>query len=84
VFRSNFYHSYVQNKLGCTLKTGSKIALRRLSNLKVRDIMTKDVASLETSSTVAEAAKLMQRLNVGAVPVCEKGGVVGMVTDRIS
>lgn len=50
--------------------------------MKVRDIMTKNVAYLNPSSTVIEAARLMQKHNVGAIPVCDQNGVLGIVTDR--
>jgi CBS domain-containing protein len=50
--------------------------------MKVRDIMTKDVAYVRPENSVFEAAELMQQNNVGAIPVCDNSGVVGMVTDR--
>ena len=50
--------------------------------MKVKDIMTKNVASVRPESTVFEAAGLMQKLNVGSIPVCDQNGVVGIVTDR--
>lgn len=50
--------------------------------LKVKDIMTKNVAYIKPDSTVTEAAKLMQQHNVGSIPVCDQTGVVGVVTDR--
>lgn len=50
--------------------------------LKVRDIMTKDVAYINPMSTVIEAAQLMQKHNVGSIPVCDQSGVIGLVTDR--
>ena len=50
--------------------------------MKVKDIMTKDVAYIKPDSTVIEAAKMMQQYNVGSIPVCDRTGVVGMVTDR--
>ncbi len=50
--------------------------------MKVREIMTKDVAYIKPDTTVTEAAKLMQQYNVGSIPVCDRNGVVGMVTDR--
>lgn len=50
--------------------------------MKVKDIMTKNVAYIKPDSTVTEAAKLMQQYNVGSIPVCDNTGVVGMVTDR--
>jgi len=50
--------------------------------LKVKDIMTRDVAYVNPASTVIEAAQLMQKHNVGSVPVCDQSGVIGIVTDR--
>lgn len=50
--------------------------------LKVRDIMTKDVAYINPLSPITEAAQLMQKHNVGSIPVCDTSGVVGIVTDR--
>lgn len=50
--------------------------------MKIKDIMTKDVSYINPSSTVVEAAQLMQKHNVGAIPVCDQSGVIGIVTDR--
>ncbi len=50
--------------------------------MKVKDIMTRDVAYVNPASTVIEAAQLMQKHNVGSVPVCDQSGVIGIVTDR--
>lgn len=50
--------------------------------MKVKDVMTKNVAYIKPDATVTEAAKLMQQHNIGSIPVCDQTGVVGMVTDR--
>jgi CBS domain-containing protein len=50
--------------------------------LKVKEIMTKNIAYVNPLSTVVEAAQLMQKHNVGVIPVCDKSGVIGLVTDR--
>ncbi len=50
--------------------------------MKIRDIMTDDVAVVSPDTTVIEVAQLMQKHDVGAVPVCEGANVVGLVTDR--
>lgn len=50
--------------------------------MKAKDIMTKDVAYINPDSSVTEAAQLMQKHNVGSIPVCDKTGVIGVVTDR--
>ena len=48
----------------------------------VSDVMTRDVRSMSPSDTVSKAAQAMDELNVGVIPVCEGGKLVGMVTDR--
>lgn len=50
--------------------------------MKVRDIMTKDVACINPDSKVVEAAQIMQKNNIGSLPVCDQSGVIGIVTDR--
>jgi len=44
--------------------------------------MTKSVSYVKPTNTVVEAAQVMQKLNVGAVPVFDQNKVVGVVTDR--
>ena len=48
-----------------------------------RDIMSTDIQTIGEIDSVAEAARLMADLDVGALPICgEDGRVKGMVTDR--
>ena len=48
-----------------------------------RDIMSTDIQTIGEIDSVAEAARLMDDLDVGALPICgEDGRVKGMVTDR--
>ena len=48
-----------------------------------RDIMSTDIQTIGEIDSVAEAARLMADLDVGALPICgEDGRVTGMVTDR--
>src|SRR5690554_1209530 len=44
--------------------------------------MTNNVAYVSPETNLVEVAQLMQKHNVGAMPVMEGGNVVGMVTDR--
>lgn len=44
--------------------------------------MTKRIVSVEPGTTVRDAAAMMNRNNIGAVPVVDKGNVRGMLTDR--
>lgn len=50
--------------------------------MKVKDIMTGAVVSLDSKDSVEKAAELMKEHNIGAVPVCEGDKVIGIITDR--
>lgn len=50
--------------------------------MKVKDVMTRDIACVNPNDNVERAAQLMNEYNVGSVPVCENGKVIGIVTDR--
>ena len=50
--------------------------------MKIADVMTRDVRVIQPDRTVREAARLMDELNVGALPVCNGRRLIGMVTDR--
>ncbi len=50
--------------------------------MKLSEIMTRDVRSIDSTDTVQQAARIMKDLNVGSIPVTEGGRVVGMLTDR--
>ena len=50
--------------------------------MKLREIMTPDVACVGPEDTLREAAEKMRSLNVGPVPVCDNDRLVGMLTDR--
>ena len=48
----------------------------------VADVMTRDVRTMKPQDSVVEAARCMDELNVGVIPVCDGEKLVGMVTDR--
>ena len=48
----------------------------------VRDAMTSNPRSIESSTTVTEAARLMKADDVGSLPIVDGDQLVGMVTDR--
>ena len=50
--------------------------------LKIKEIMTDQVAFVSPETTIEETARLMQKHNVGSIPVCEGPNLVGIVTDR--
>jgi CBS domain-containing protein len=48
----------------------------------VRDVMTSNPRSIEPSTTVTEAARLMKAEDVGSLPIVDGDQLVGVVTDR--
>ncbi|MBM7649432.1 CBS domain-containing protein [Bacillus ectoiniformans] len=50
--------------------------------MKVREVMSTNVACCTGQDSMETAADKMESLNVGAIPVVNKGQVIGMVTDR--
>ena len=50
--------------------------------MQIAEIMTRNVRDIAPQRSIREAARLMDELNVGLIPVCEDGKLVGVVTDR--
>jgi acetoin utilization protein AcuB len=48
--------------------------------IPVEDVMTHDVLTVEPDASLADAARLLRRERIGALPVVEGGHVVGMLT----
>jgi CBS domain-containing protein len=48
----------------------------------VHDYMTRDVECVTPEAALKAAAERMRICNVGLLPVCEKGRLVGLLTDR--
>ncbi len=48
----------------------------------IRDVMTSNPRGIETTTSVAEAARLMKTDDVGSLPILEGGRLTGMLTDR--
>ena len=49
---------------------------------QVSEVMTRGVRTLSPRDSLASAARAMDELDIGVVPVCEGERLVGMVTDR--
>jgi CBS domain-containing protein len=49
---------------------------------KVRDVMTANPRTIEPSTPILEAARLMRDQDVGPLPIVDGGRVVGILTDR--
>lgn len=50
--------------------------------MKVSERMTADPQTVAPDDSVRRAAELMDKLDVGVLPVCDDGRLVGIVTDR--
>ena len=50
--------------------------------MQVKDLMSSHLITVDREETVAAAARLLSRHNVGALPVTNGGRLVGMLTDR--
>ena len=51
--------------------------------MKVKDCMCNEVFSCSPSTTVYDAAKIMQQNHIGCIPVCDNQKcMVGIITDR--
>ncbi len=50
--------------------------------MKIKEIMNNEVAYVSPETSVVQAAQMMQKHDVGSIPVCQGDHVVGIVTDR--
>lgn len=50
--------------------------------MQVKDLMSGSIVTVDREETVAAAARLLSRHNIGALPVTTGGKLVGMLTDR--
>ena len=50
--------------------------------MKLKDIMTRETTVIRPDATIAEAAAIMKKQDIGSLPVCDGRRVLGVVTDR--
>ena len=50
--------------------------------MKVRDLMTSGVASIDSDDSLSSAARMMWECDCGVIPVTREGRVLGVITDR--
>ena len=53
-----------------------------MANTFVRDVMITNIASLDSSSMIKDAAKLMEEKNIGCIIVNQQNSPVGILTER--
>jgi len=61
------------------LRSGTII---QVLNTPALDIATKEVATIKPNADVGQAAKVMQKKNIGALPVVKNEKLVGIITER--
>ena len=52
-----------------------------ISKVKVKDVMTKKVITVDADTPIEEAARIMADKKIGGLPVTSAGKVVGMITE---
>lgn len=50
--------------------------------MQVSERMTSDPKAIAPDDSIRRAAELMEKFDIGALPVCDEGRLVGIVTDR--
>jgi len=50
--------------------------------MKVSDVMTREVQTIQPGQTAQEAARFMLSADAGSIPVTEDDRLIGMITDR--
>lgn len=50
--------------------------------MRVSEAMTPEVVTVSPEALLVDAARLMRDSDSGPLPVCEKGRILGMLTDR--
>ncbi len=55
---------------------------KSLSETLVKDIMTKAIISVDSSTTIFQVAKMMEQGGIGAILVKKDGTTSGIITDR--
>jgi len=54
---------------------------RLLSEIKVKDIMSRDLLTIGPDESIEKAAMLMLNRKISGLPVMEEGGLVGIITE---
>ena len=57
-----------------------KKELERISKVKIKDIMSREVIYVTPDATLVEAASMMEKSDVNRLPVIHEGKLVGIIT----
>ena len=61
------------------LKTGN---VREITNVRIKDIMVKDVITIDENTSLYDAVEIMIKHNIGALPVVHDGKLIGILTEK--
>jgi acetoin utilization protein AcuB len=53
-----------------------------LAKIKAKDVMTKNVITIDENIAIEEAARIMAVEKIGCLPVCSENKMVGIITDN--
>ena len=57
-----------------------KKELQRIAQIKVKDLMSKDIVSIEPGNNIVEAATLLEKNKIDRLPVLQKNKLVGIIS----
>jgi CBS domain-containing protein len=72
----------LQGLRSCSVRYKFNSQIEGEAEMKVSDVMTRDVMIANPQESIQQAAKAMAGFDTGALPVGESGRLVGMITDR--
>ncbi len=61
------------------LETGN---VREITNVRIKDIMVKDVITIDEGTSLRNAVELMIKHKIGALPVVHDGKLIGILTEK--
>jgi len=51
-------------------------------NLRIKEVLNKGIISIDTNTSIYDAANLMKQHNIGFLPVVSNAKIIGVITDR--
>ncbi|WP_292460841.1 CBS domain-containing protein [Methanothermococcus sp.] len=61
------------------MKTGN---VREITNVRIKDIMMKDILTVEKDTSLCDTVDVMTKNNIGALPVVNDGKLIGIITEK--
>ncbi|WP_421077003.1 CBS domain-containing protein [Methanothermococcus sp. Ax23] len=61
------------------MQTGN---VREITNVRIKDIMMKDILTVEKDTSLYDVVDIMTKNNIGALPVVDDGKLVGIITEK--